>query len=144
MARYDRSYEGHGGYGRDYGYGGTAGYSRGGGRVYDHGYRGTGRDRARGEWASGPYAREGYRREGYGYDYDQQYARRRPEQSPTYGEQGDQAVQRWANRYGYDLEYEIDPNRSGGGRYGASRGMGRGYGGYSGYRGGFGRSDDRW
>ncbi len=86
-----------GGYGR-----GTTGYDRGYGTTGGYGY-GT---------------RAGYGAGGnYGYDYD--YPRRRPEESPTYGEGGDQAVQRWAQRYGYDLAYEIPP-----------REPRRGYGGY--------------
>ncbi len=52
---------------------------------------------------------------GYGA-YDFGYTpRRRPEESPTYGRGADQEVQRWARRYGYDLEYEIRPRTRRGG-----------------------------
>jgi hypothetical protein len=36
--------------------------------------------------------------------------RRRPEESPTYGRGGDRMVQRWGQRYGYDVEYTIRPH----------------------------------
>jgi hypothetical protein len=49
----------------------------------------------------------------YGYpDHGEPYQpRRRPEESPTYGRGGDQAVRRWASRYGYDEGYEIPLRR---------------------------------
>jgi hypothetical protein len=42
--------------------------------------------------------------------------RRRPRESAAYGRGGDQAVRRWAERYGYDIEYSIRPGREGPGR----------------------------
>lgn len=46
----------------------------------------------------------GNRSYGYAYDY-----RTPPEQSPTYGRQGDQHVQRWARSHGYDTGFELNP-----------------------------------
>jgi hypothetical protein len=37
----------------------------------------------------------------------------RPEQSGTYGREGDQAARRWARRYGYDVEMTLRPTRGG-------------------------------
>lgn len=62
-------------------------------------------------WAWPPYAPYGpYGANFYGADYT---PRRRPEESPTYGRGGDEAARRWAERYGYDIEYSIRPRRSG-------------------------------
>lgn len=47
---------------------------------------------------------------GYGYDYD---FRRPPAQSPTYGRQADQEVQRWARNHGYDGGFQVSPSRGG-------------------------------
>jgi hypothetical protein len=85
------------------------------------------------------------RRYGNDGDYGREY-RRRPEESPLYGRGADQAAQRWANRYGYDMQYEIDP-RGGGqqqgggmqGGYGGNRNAGR-QGGFGGSQGGYGGS----
>jgi hypothetical protein len=38
-----------------------------------------------------------------------------PRQSPAYGRGGDQALRRWAERYGYDFEMTIRPRRGRGG-----------------------------
>jgi hypothetical protein len=46
---------------------------------------------------------------GYGFDGSYRTPRRRPEESPTYGQDADRAVRRWARRYGYDEGYEIRP-----------------------------------
>lgn len=35
--------------------------------------------------------------------------RRSPRESPAYGRGGDRALRRWAERYGYDIEYSIPP-----------------------------------
>lgn len=60
-------------------------------------------------WYQGPYPVAGAR------GYDSGYApRRRPEESPTYGRDGDRALRRWARRYGYDVEHSIQPRRRGG------------------------------
>jgi hypothetical protein len=109
------------------------------GRDYDHGYgsRGFGsyggyRPAPRGMYDEG-YSRGRYYRGAAGWadDYDANFRRMSPEQSPTYGEQGDQAVRRWARRYGYDEGYEIRPNMSGGGGMDPQQGSGgmRSYGG---------------
>ncbi len=130
--RYDDSYR-YGGWGQnranarsgwDGGWGSrhrtAGGYSRGAGNE-------------RGYYGGTSYGATGYGRTGYGYDYE--YRRRPPQESPTYGEGGDQAVQRWAQRYGYDLEHQIQPRQGGGaqgaGGYGATGG-GYGRGGYGG------------
>jgi hypothetical protein len=34
-----------------------------------------------------------------------------PHRSPTYGRGGDRALLRWAERYGYDVEYTMHPDR---------------------------------
>jgi hypothetical protein len=109
-------------------------------RRYDTGwgsdpYRG-GQDRGRerggywGESESRPRYGRDYLGRQYGYDsdYDYQYRRRAPEESPFYGRDADRGVRRWANRYGYDMQYEIQPR---GGGYGDNQ---RG----SGDRGGYG------
>jgi hypothetical protein len=59
-----------------------------------------------GGWGRGrsPYAGRG------GYSYEYEY-RTPPDQSPTYGRQGDQEVQRWAQRHGYDSGFQISPNQ---------------------------------
>jgi hypothetical protein len=95
----------------------------GGGRDYDRGYRspenasyGTYRPAPRGMYDEG-YSRGRYYGGASGWldDYDANFRRTPPEQSATYGDQGDQAVRRWARRYGYDEGYEIRPNMGGGG-----------------------------
>lgn len=43
--------------------------------------------------------------------------RQSPERSPTYGRGGDRALQRWARRRGYDVDYTIRPRRGGGRDY---------------------------
>lgn len=131
--RDDDSYRYRGrGYGGDYDRSGWGARNRGYGGSYGQG-RTEGRyDRNYGGWS-------GYgAREGYGSEY--QYPRRRPEESPTYGEGGDQAVRRWAQRYGYDVAYEIRPRNVGGGQWGGRYGpTGGGYGGTGGgYGGSFG------
>ncbi|MDQ3607133.1 MAG: hypothetical protein M3418_13220 [Gemmatimonadota bacterium] len=55
-------------------------------------------------WMPAPYVPIGYGAYDYGYT-----PRRRPEESPTYGRGADRAVRRWAQRYGYDIEYGIQP-----------------------------------
>jgi hypothetical protein len=37
--------------------------------------------------------------------------RRRPAESRAYGRGGDEAARRWAERYGYDIEYTVRPRR---------------------------------
>lgn len=49
---------------------------------------------------------------GYGA-YDRAYARRRPQESATYGRGGDRAVREWARARGYDAGYAIRPRRPG-------------------------------
>ncbi|CAN5668472.1 hypothetical protein BH23GEM6_BH23GEM6_20800 [soil metagenome] len=53
-----------------------------------------------------------------GYGAYPEPPRRSPRESGTYGRGGDEAARRWAERYGYDIEYSIQPrqrgNRSGG------------------------------
>jgi len=133
-------------YSRDYDR--AAGYSQDRGLRERGGYRGgyRGRDgwnttesRSRGEhrYDRGGYwgeseARPGYGRDylgrqfGYDSDYDYAYRRRPPQESQFYGRDADRGVQRWARRYGYDMQYEIQPR---GGGYGAQRGYDdRGYG----------------
>lgn len=54
---------------------------------------------------------------GYGA-YDREYRRaRRPDESPAYGSAGDRAARRWAERYGYDVEYTVRPHEGYRGRY---------------------------
>jgi len=111
------------------------------GSRYDRGYGQSG-DRGGywGESSTRPSYNRDYMGRQYGYDsdYDYQFRQRNPESSPFYGRGADQEVQRWANRYGYDMQYEINPRGggsgggSGGGYGGAQRNMGstqRGYGG---------------
>lgn len=52
------------------------------------------------------------------YDMDGRYQppRRRPEQSPTYGRRADRELRNWARRYGYEMEYRIEPRLSERGR----------------------------
>lgn len=45
-----------------------------------------------------------------GYERDFR-PRQRPEQSPTYGDRGDEAARRYARRRGYDEGYAIQPRR---------------------------------
>jgi hypothetical protein len=45
----------------------------------------------------------------YAFDGRYRQPRKPPEESPTYGRQADRAVLAWARRYGYELEYRIDP-----------------------------------
>jgi hypothetical protein len=45
----------------------------------------------------------------YGFGDAHEPPRRPPQESPSYGRGGDQAVRRWSQRYGYDMEYEIRP-----------------------------------
>ena len=59
-----------------------------------------------GMWGWAPYAPIGYGR----YAADFGAPRRRPEESPTYGRGGDQAVRRYARSHGYDEGYEIQPH----------------------------------
>jgi hypothetical protein len=140
---------------RGYGYRGEGWGSRGGwGSGYGEnrgsrpgGWSGGSRDDAgRGGWfGGGRYGAEYGGRAGYGYDYE---VRRPPEQSPLYGRNADQEVQRWARRYGYDVEFEIQPHERGG-RMGRMEGSRRGYGGstnWSGYgeAGGHRRSGSRY
>lgn len=63
------------------------------------------------QWWAGPYA-------GGRDDMPATLRRQPPRQSPTYGRGGDEAVRRWAQRYGYDLEMELRPRPRRGGRYG--------------------------
>ena len=115
---YDRDYGGYygnrSGYGGGYGgYGGDAGTHYGYSNMYGYGDRSA---------YSGAYGdRDYYGGSGYGRGgYDRTY-RRSPEQSETYGRGGDQAVQRWARRQGYDSGYTVRPGS--GGRMG-NRAMG--------------------
>jgi hypothetical protein len=96
-------------------------YGYWGGSGYDRSYRDSGADQAyRG--------RGGYDRD---FGYDRMY-RRPPSESPTYGRQADQEVQRWATRHGYDAGYTIQPRGDRGGMS-TNRGMQQGgRGGYSG------------
>jgi hypothetical protein len=43
--------------------------------------------------------------------------RYRPRESPAYGRGGDEAARRWAERYGYDVEFSIHPRDRPRGRY---------------------------
>jgi hypothetical protein len=101
----------------DYDRGYREGWNRGSGRQ-QWGYGGGWTDRNE-RWDRPARDRGGFR----GYSYDYEY-RRPPEQSPAYGRQGDREVRRWANRYGYDEGFEINPNQSGGrpARYGQGAG----------------------
>jgi hypothetical protein len=142
-------------------FGGYGGYrSRGRGPGSWEGTRygaGSGRSRYGSDFAGTRYGGDFRTTGGYGYDYE---VRLPPEQSPLYGRSADREVQRWARRYGYDVEYEIDPRGGQGGRpqrpgggY-ASRpqggreqgGAGSGWRGEEGGRGGFGprRSGSRY
>lgn len=131
---YDASY-----YDRGFG-GGRAGWT--GTRYGGTPYGGAGYGNA--GYGAGGYGYQGGTHLGYGsYDYGRagydRTFRRPPEESPTYGRGGDQALRRWARSHGYDLEYEIQPDRTSGGTYG---GMQPGYrvgGGYGrDFRGGYG------
>jgi heterogeneous nuclear ribonucleoprotein A1/A3 len=136
--------------------------SRGSGFGYDSGwgtrsrwrstFRGDDSSYGRGGYWGESSANPGYGRDyvgrqyGYGSDYDRGYRRRPPEESPFYGRDADQGVQRWARRYGYDLQYEVNPRQGGSsGGYGANRG---GYGGsqrgYGGSGGGYGNRGYRF
>ncbi len=66
-------------------------------------------------WPSAAYVPVGYGRLPYDYGYDYT-PRRRAEESPTYGRGGDEAARRWAQRYGYDIEYSMPPQYRSGGR----------------------------
>jgi hypothetical protein len=64
----------------------------------------------------GDYQREydgGQRRDRGGYDraYRGGARRRPPEESPSFGEGGDEQLRRWAQRQGYDAGYAIPPRR---------------------------------
>ncbi|CAN5721139.1 hypothetical protein BH23GEM3_BH23GEM3_07320 [soil metagenome] len=114
-------------YSRDYNR--AEGYNRAGPNPRDRpGQRSTnygydaGSGSARG--ARGPaYGGERYGAGRYGGEYE--YAQRHPEQSPLYGSNADQAVQRWANRYGYDHSYQIQPRNTGGQQGGGQQGGGQ-------------------
>lgn len=58
-----------------------------------------------GMWGWPPYPPIGYG--GYGRELGP--PRRRPDQSPTYGRGGDEAVRRYAREHGYDAGYAITP-----------------------------------
>lgn len=137
----------------DRGFGGRPGW---GGTRYGGGYGNAG-------YGTGGYGYQGGTYLGYGgYDYgragyDRAY-RRPPEESPTYGRGGDEAVRQWARRRGYDTEFEIRPDRSArggfggmhpgyrsGGGYGAGRNM-TGYDTYggTGFRGGSAGGRNDW
>ncbi|HEX2205913.1 MAG TPA: hypothetical protein VHG91_21540 [Longimicrobium sp.] len=134
---YDRGYAGRVGYDRAYGGGGgyDRGYRRGGG--WDAGYgdvpnggygTGDGQDfpyDATG-WAPftlSPLAWDpvlgwagwgpgtGYVPMGYPGRYPRDEPRVPPRQSPLYGRGGDRALERWAQRYGYEFERTIRPRR---------------------------------
>ncbi|CAN5638185.1 hypothetical protein BH23GEM3_BH23GEM3_00990 [soil metagenome] len=124
-SRYDRSYGSkrprrargippEGGYDADYGryatpFPGAAGYPSARWGWGPLGWAGWGP--GMGFW---PYAAmPGYGAPAYGFDYEDRQPRRRPEESPTYGTGGDQALRRWGNRYGYDFAYSIQPRRRG-------------------------------
>jgi hypothetical protein len=140
-------------YSRDYDR--AAGYDRGrnprdtpGWRSSNYGYdrgwntRGTARGDNRGGYWGENSTRPGYGRDylgrerGYDTEYDFSYRQRHPENSPFYGREADQEVQRWARRYGYDMQFQIDPRQGGRGQQQG------GYGGASGRQqwGGRGRS----
>jgi hypothetical protein len=132
---YDRDYDRAAGYRRERG---QTGWGREG--AYDRGYSDRGRwgtSPARGDNAGEYRSTRGYSAwnqpdtafggNRYGYDYTY---RRRPEESATYGRGGDQAVQRWAQRYGYDMGYQIQPHGGG-----STRGTMRGETGYGSNRG---------
>jgi hypothetical protein len=146
-------------YGYDSGWGSRSGWNSAF-RGYDRGYN-------RGGYWGESSTRPGYGRDylgrqyGYDSDYDYQYRRRSPEESPLYGRNADQAVQRWARRYGYDMQYEINPRQGGGsgstqrgysggrqqGGYGSTQagyGGGRQQGGYGGTSGGYGNRGSRF
>lgn len=119
---YDRSFRGARGYGRGYG----RRYDRGAG--LELGRYGTPFPGAEGypsaRWGWGPIGWAawdpmlGLGTEpmpgmlGYGYGAPAPTPRRSPEESRSYGRGGDRELQRWARRYGYDLEYEIRPRRA--------------------------------
>jgi hypothetical protein len=46
------------------------------------------------------------------YPQDFQPRRRSPRESAAYGRGGDEAARRWAQRYGYDIEFSIRPRQS--------------------------------
>jgi hypothetical protein len=129
-----RDYDRAAGYSRDRSFRGRSAYR---GDARDGRGMTGGHDRSEARYQRGGYwgeseARPGYGRDylgrqfGYDSDYDYAYRRRSPHESPFYGRDADRGVQRWARRYGYDMQYEIQP-RDGG--YGAQRGYAdRGYG----------------
>jgi len=99
-------------------------------------------------WTGTERGRPASSRFGSGNDYDRAYGgdqpyRVSPDQSPTYGRQGDEMVQRWARRYGYDIGFEVRPDRTGdrmsGGRFDESR-----FGQRERYRGEPSRPPQRW
>lgn len=47
----------------------------------------------------------------YGWNGSYRPPHRPPEESPFYGRRADRALRRWAARYGYDLEYSIEPRQ---------------------------------
>ena len=126
--RYDRGF--HGGYDR------PPGDASRGFHVYDRGYRPARYDRdygaSRRHWSSyaaalplipfgvdpmmGPLGWElpfahgsGMYGAGPGYGYHRPPTP--PRGSPTHGRGGDRALRKWAQRYGYDVEYSIAPRR---------------------------------
>lgn len=50
---------------------------------------------------------------GVGRYPDEITPRRDPRESASYGRGGDEAARRWAERYGYDIEYSIHPRDRG-------------------------------
>ncbi len=64
-------------------------------------------------WGWPPYVPAGVGR------YPEQLTpRRSPRESGTYGRGGDEAARRWAERYGYDIEFSIHPRQRSSGSYG--------------------------
>jgi hypothetical protein len=126
-------------YGSDRGWGSRSAWAAPYAGGYDTNYNAAGRGGYWGESSTRYDTNRDYmgRRFGYDADYDRQY-RRPPEQSPLYGRNADQAVQRWANRYGYDMQYEINPRQGGYG--GTQGGYASSQGGYGGSQGGYGGS----
>jgi hypothetical protein len=100
-------------------------YDRGYGRDYRGAHEGGLAAGYPSVWAGAPYPGFGwggffwppYAPLGYGV-YDPEYIpRQRPEESPTYGRAGDEAVRRWARRHGYDAGYAVPPRNRGGRRW---------------------------
>jgi hypothetical protein len=59
------------------------------------------------------------------YPDDYQPRRRSPRESTAYGRGGDEAARRWAQRYGYDIEFSIRPRPVEPGNPSYGRGKGR-------------------